>query len=190
MCYFLLYFLKKLVGSCNCLNRGERMFFVEAAAAWEARSCFGHNLGAKSLVAAVQLHLRVRAAWASNWPHGHPSLSPSCWALRGKTKVLTWNLSIGKGRRGYSDAALPLLMPSGNLGCWTVPVTSHFYFHLTASSTCVILKYLLLFSDLCISCNEATSNWLCERFGRSSFVAKRNSLKRWHTCFAHISPCH
>lgn len=118
--------------SCCCLGR---------------RSCFGHNLGAKSLVAAVQLHLRVRAAWASNWPHGHPSLLLrwSCWALRGKTEVLTWNLSIGKGRPGYSNAALPPLMPSSNLGCWTVLVTSHFYFHLTASSTCVILKYLLYF---------------------------------------------
>lgn len=148
MCYFLLYFLKKLVGSCNCLNHGERMFFVEAAAAWEVRSCFGHNLGAKSLVAAVQLHLRVRAAWASNWPHGHPSLLPrwSCWALRGKSKVLTRNLSIGKGRHGYSNAALPPLMPSSNLGCWTVLVTSHFYFHLTASSTCVILKYFIFWS--------------------------------------------
>lgn len=57
--YFLFYFQKKLLGSSNCLNRGKRMFIVEAAAAWEGRSCLGHNLGAKRLVAAVQLHLRA-----------------------------------------------------------------------------------------------------------------------------------
>lgn len=73
---FLFYFQKKLVESNNCLNCGKRMFVVEAAAAaWEVRSRLGHNLGAKSLVAALQLHLRARVDRASNWPRGRPSLS-------------------------------------------------------------------------------------------------------------------
>lgn len=68
---YLFYFLNKLVGFTNCLNHSERMFFVEAAAAWEARACLGHSLGAKSLIMAVQLP-SASACWLSQrlapWP--------------------------------------------------------------------------------------------------------------------------
>lgn len=141
--YFVFYFQKKLVGSNKGLDCGKRMFIVEAAASWEARSYLEHNLGAKSLVAVLQLHLRARVDWASDWPCGRLSLPHHSGAVRlqeGKIKPWPKTPSVGEGRRIYDDAAPPPLTLSGNPGCWPAPVTRRFYFHPTASSTCMILK--------------------------------------------------
>lgn len=93
-----LYFWKKLVGSCNCLNCAEKkvVFAKAAAATWKARFCFGHNQAAKSLVAASS----ASAWWVSQQPAPWlpTPLSPcwSCWASRGKTKALSPEYCTGR----------------------------------------------------------------------------------------------
>lgn len=163
-------------------------FAKTAASIWEARSCFRHNVGAKSLVAASP----GSAWWVSQqlapWPPTLLSPCWSCWASREKTKALTQHSTGGWGwmwtRCCRPTSANAERQPQCS---WLASVVSHFSPNNTYLRNADIAP---LFSDLCILPGEATSYRSHKQSGRSSFIAKRNSLQRWRTSFTRVSPCH
>lgn len=135
------------------------MCIVEATAAWEWRSCLGHSLGAKSLVAAVQFLLRVYVDQDSGWPCGHPSSLWSCWASRGKTEALTQN-SIGKQGQAHQDTVMQPATSNAEWQPGLLASASHKPLLFSPTSIFYLCdpEIVPLFYGLCILHNKPTSN--------------------------------